>query len=79
MDKIKIVDVADIVEKVCTNIKINENMYDDDLSNYGLDSLAFMTLIVLLEEKFQKEIPIEVISFEDFNTVNKIYNLIIEI
>lgn len=79
MKKVKKEDVINLVEKICSNIKFENDMLDNNLENYGIDSLNFIKLLVVLEEEFDIDLPIDVISMEKFNTVNKIYYMLQEL
>lgn len=78
MKKVKKEDVINLVEKICSNIKFENDMLDNNLEDYGIDSLNFIKLLVVLEEEFDIDLPIDVISLEKFNTVNKIYFMLKE-
>lgn len=60
--------IASIVEK----IDINKLDYDDDLQQMGMDSIAFIRVIVTLEDEFQIEFPDDYLLIENMNTLNKI-------
>ncbi len=52
---------------------------DEELSNYGLDSIGFVNLIASLEEDFDLMVDDEKLLFENFNTINNIYKSIVEL
>lgn len=49
---------------------------DESLGNYGISSLNLLTLISQIEDVFDIEIPDGELVFENFDTVNKINNLV---
>lgn len=60
------------VENVCFNMEhIHEN-----IESFGIDSIAFIGIVVSLEEKFEVIIPNECLLLEKMNTIEKIYHLI---
>ena len=63
-------------EDVLVFKEIKENDCDDDLLNYGVDSITFIQMIVAFEEHFCIQIPSEMLLFSEMNTVNKIHNVI---
>lgn len=68
--------VVDIIKEVLSIENIEEELYDEDLKELGLDSLSFIRIIVLLEEQFECEIPETKILLTELNTVNKIIETI---
>lgn len=68
-----------IVEKINANISeynISDSQLDEDLLNFGLDSITFIKIIVSLEEEFDCEIPDEKLLIKEMNTLRKIYDVI---
>ena len=49
--------------------------FEDDL---GMDSIAFVTLIVMLEECFEVTIPDDLMLIENFSNLQKITNIVFE-
>lgn len=49
---------------------------DTDLETVGIDSFGFIQLIVLIEEKYDLEIPDESLLLSELNTINKIQQLL---
>lgn len=49
---------------------------DVDLTEYGLDSIAFIRMIVMLEEEFNVLFPDESMLLEELNTVKKIEDML---
>lgn len=52
---------------------------DDDLTNFGLDSLNCIELIITIEDKFNIKISEENFSFTSFRTKQKILDLMKDI
>ncbi|MGM1049383.1 MAG: phosphopantetheine-binding protein [Bacillota bacterium] len=52
---------------------------DIDLVPLGLDSINFIRLVILLEEKFEIELPDELIVLDQFSTVSKIATILNQI
>lgn len=48
---------------------------DDELAHYGLDSLAVVSVIIVLQETFEIEIPDSAIVPENFRTLGRICSL----
>ena len=68
-----------ILEIINTNIEDSEvvlNQYNDDLSEFDIDSITFIRIIVSLEEEFECEIPDEKLLITEMNTVQKIVDVL---
>ena len=52
---------------------------EDDLLEYGMDSIRFIQIIVSLEEEFECEVPDSKLILVEMNTINKIYDVLISI
>ena len=52
---------------------------DENLADFGVDSIVFIQIIVCLEEQFECEIPDEKLIFSEMNTINKIYMVLKDI
>lgn len=50
--------------------------YVDLIDNLGMDSIAFITLIVEIETIFNISVPDELVLIENFKTFDSIYELI---
>lgn len=55
-----------------------ENIENDESlqENYGLDSMGFIQLVVALEQEFHIEFDDEVLMIQNFDTINKIVELV---
>ncbi len=55
---------------------LNEGIYVDDddmlISEYVLDSLSFISLIVQIESQFDIELPEEILNWERLGTINSL-------
>ncbi len=49
---------------------------DDELIEYGLDSLNLVKVILAIEERYNIEFSEEELEFENFSTLKKIINII---
>lgn len=68
-----------VLEILNTNIEnnvITPEQTEEDLSSLGLDSIAFIRVIVALEEAFDIEIPDEKLLITEMNTVLKMASVI---
>ena len=61
------------------NISISSEQLDKNLSEFGMDSIAFIQLIVGLEEVFDCEIPDEKLLITEMDTVQKIFQVLQEL
>lgn len=71
-----------IIKILNTNIEnanITAEQADQDLREFGLDSILFIQTVVSLEEEFDCEIPDEKLFLLELNTVNKIYEVLTSI
>lgn len=60
-------------------IKLSNNQINDDLKDFGMDSLMFIQIIVKLEEYFECEIPDSKLLISEMDTVQKMFNVIMDI
>lgn len=60
-------------------IVISENQIEDDLSEYKLDSISFIKIIVEIEDAFEIEIPDEYLLFHEMNTIAKMADVVTKI
>ena len=58
------------------NQKIDVTQLDTDLTQLGLDSVAFIKIVVTIEEEFHCEIPDSKLFVSEMNTINKIYDVV---
>ncbi len=57
---------------------VSKNQVDDDLSQLGMDSLKFISIVVTLEENFDIEVPDEYLLMTEMNTVRKMVKIVSE-
>lgn len=57
-------------------VSLTEENIDDDLKKLGMESIAFVGMILDLEETFSVEIPDEYLMLSEMNTVRKISDVI---
>jgi len=65
--------VLDCAKRVLNHSNIEAS---SDLSNYGVDSMTFIRLVVELEQEYEIEIKDEDIVLDNFVSVGKISNLL---
>lgn len=71
----KVIDVNKVVEILNSNIEnaeITSDKLDANLSELGMESIAFIQIIVALEETFECEIPDSKLLITEMDTVEKI-------
>lgn len=73
----------DVIDKVlqiinCNmeNTELSAKQIEEDLSILGMDSIAFIHIVVALEEEFDIEIPDEYLLLTETNTISKIAEVI---
>ena len=73
----------DVIDKVlqiinCNmeNTELSAKQIEEDLSILGMDSIAFIHIVVALEEEFDIEIPDEYLLLTEMNTISKIAEVI---
>ena len=73
----KVIDVNKVVEILNASIENAELSSDKvaaDLTELGMDSIAFVQIIVAIEEEFECEIPDSKLLITEMDTVEKIMN-----
>mgnify|MGYP002522689569 FL=1 len=71
--------VEKVIEIINANIEKEEISYeniDKKLSDMGIDSIAFIQIIVALEEEFECEIPDSKLLMSELDTVRKISDVL---
>lgn len=68
--------IVEIVNELMKNVNIELSQLDDDLVEFGLDSIIFVQLIVEIEEVFQVDVPDKALYISELNTINKITKLV---
>ena len=60
------------------NIEESEILYDTQLSSFGFDSIRLVDFIVAIEEKYNIEICDSDLLYENFDSINSIYNTLLK-
>lgn len=71
--------IIEIVNNILGGGEITEKDVCKDLSEYGLDSLSLIRVVVALEAEFNCQIPDSKLLFIHMNTVEKISSIITEV
>jgi len=70
--------VQGLVLEVIPDVTLEDLQDDVDIFNLGLDSINTMTLISNLQETFDIELDVSEISFENFQNISTIVEMIKE-
>jgi len=54
----------------------NIDIHDDLIAMHGFDSIKFIQLVVLIEERFNVLIPDDMLVIQNFSSVSKIADLL---
>ena len=79
MEKVTKTQIIEVVNKHLEAICITEQEETLDLAQVGLDSIIFVKIIVSLEEEFNCEIPDAKLIISEMNTIQKIYDVLVEL
>lgn len=79
MEHVTLERVLSIVNTNIKNIDLTAENLDSDFSEFGMDSIAFIQMVVALEEEFECEIPDSKLLLSEMNTVNKILDVLQEL
>jgi len=60
-----------VIQIINPNIKSKDINFDEELINYGMNSISFLRLLFAIEEKFDMEFD-EMLDSSQFSTINKI-------
>lgn len=60
-------------------LALTKEQKEKDLMEMGVDSIAFIKLVVALEEEFDCEIPDAKLVLSEMNTLQKIYEMMQEL
>lgn len=71
--------VLEILNANIENADLTLDQMELDLSAQGMDSIAFIHIIVILEEQFGIEFPDEKMIITEMNTVSKIVNVLSDV
>ncbi len=70
--------VIEIINSVLENVSITEKLNDDDLSQLGIDSIKFISIIVAIEEAYEIEVPDEYLLIAAMNTIDKMVTVVLD-
>lgn len=65
-----------IHEVICDLLQLEEIGRDDDLFEYGMDSLAILKLVAEIEDQYGIEIEDEDLSLENMQTMASIISMV---
>lgn len=68
--------IIEIVNENIENLKLTSDKYDADLSQLGMDSIKFITIVIAFEEAFGIEIPDEYLLITELGTINKMKSVV---
>lgn len=66
------------INDILLDLELSSEQINVDLTSLGMDSIAFIHIIVALEENFDIEIPDDKLLLTEMNTVKKIYDVVFE-
>ena len=76
MKEITVEKVLHVLNIHIGNHELTRDMADSDLTEFGMDSITFIRVIVALEEAFECEIPDSKLLVSEMNTVNKMLKVL---
>ena len=79
MKEISAAKVIDVINSNIEEISLTPEQLDVNLTELGMDSYAFIRIIVALEEAFDCEIPDSKLIISEMDTVEKIIAVLQEI
>lgn len=66
-----------IANTIKLTVPIEEISINTDFRNVGMDSLAYINLVSLIEDNFQIEFPMEKLIMAESSTIQKLSDIII--
>lgn len=75
----KVNEIVSIVNDIVEEVDVNETMIAQDLCELGMDSIAFVKVIIEIEDKYDIEIPDKYLKIQDMNTIEKIVSVLDEL
>ena len=75
MNAVTIENVLEVVNST-EKFKITAKQLEENLPDLGMDSIAFIQIIVTLEERFECEIPDEKLLITEMDTVPKMIDVL---
>ena len=79
MKEISAAKIVDVINSNIEEINLTSEQLDVNLTELGMDSYAFIRIIVALEEAFDCEIPDSKLIISEMDTVEKIIAVLQEI
>lgn len=76
MKKVTIEKILEIINASVKGAPVTKDHLEKDLTENGMDSIAFIQIVVSLEDAFELEIPDSKLLITEMNTVEKIYALL---
>ncbi len=75
----KVNEVLNIVNEIIEGANVDESMISQDLQQLGMDSIAFVKIIIEIEDNYDIEVPDKYLKISDMNTVEKIADVLAEL
>lgn len=76
MKSINIERVVEIIDSKIKDFDVSIEHVNEELTDLGMDSITFISIIVALEEEFECEFPDEKLLLSEMNTIQKIINVL---
>ena len=76
MQQVIVDKVLSIINRNLKGVELIPNNINDNLSDFGVDSIAFIQIIIMLEDEFECEIPDSKLLFSEMDTVKKIADVL---
>lgn len=79
MEKSAIInDTLGIINENIESANITHDQLDVDLSQHGMDSIKFISIVIALETTFEIEYPDDFLLITQSNTINKLASIVAE-
>lgn len=75
----KIAEIVGILNNVIEDVKFDESMCSQDLQVLGMDSIAFVKVIIEIEDTYDIEVPDKYLMISAMNTIEKITEVLVEL
>lgn len=72
-------DILNIINSNVENINLQLEQTDEDLSELGMNSVSFISVVVAIERYFEIEYPDEYLLISQSNTLSVLTNIISEV
>lgn len=70
--------ILDIINENIENANIKHDQLDEDLSQRGMDSIKFISIVIALETAFEIEYPDDFLLITQSNTLKKLADIVSE-